>query len=146
MTTRYNQLLKTTFTVLLMGTVLFFSSCEKDEPTPTCGTPITWKLVEVLADPGDGSGTFQPVNSQKRLAFSDDGTVRANSGMCSMQNEPTPGNQGTFSVVGNYDSTSSLITPNCPALSYTLSYTINGNELIIIYPCIEACQERYIKL
>lgn len=146
MTTRYNQLFKTTFTVLLMGAAIFLSSCEKDEPMQTCGTPTTWKLVEVLADPGDGSGTFQPVNSQKKLAFSDDGTVRANSDMCSMQNEPTPGNQGVFSVVANYDSSNSIISPNCPALSYTLTYTINGNELIINYPCIEACQERYIKL
>ena len=39
----------------------------------------TWRLIEVRADPGDGSGTFQPVISSKTVTFETNGTMRLTS-------------------------------------------------------------------
>ena len=52
--------------------ILFFAigaslqACTEEE---TDDLRNKWKLIEVLADPGDGSGTFQPVESDKTISF-----------------------------------------------------------------------------
>jgi len=63
--------------LLFLSGVLF--SCHKNDeelaPTSLAGT---WKLTEVLADIGDGKGTFQPVSSNKNLVFVSDNKVTSN--------------------------------------------------------------------
>jgi len=50
-------------------TYLLFVSCD-NYSDPVIETPEllgTWRLIEVLADPGNGSGTFNPVDSDITL-------------------------------------------------------------------------------
>ena len=57
--------------------ILTVISCSKnDDDTSSNLLKGTWKLTEVLADPGDGSGTFNLVNSNKNLIFSQSKSLR----------------------------------------------------------------------
>lgn len=117
--------------------VVLFSSCKKEED----GNPDlqhSWKLIAVLADPGDGSGTFQAVSSDKTVSFFLDGTVSSNGSICTMGTEVGTGSTGTYSVA---DST--INVDGCPVAHFPLTFEMQGANLILNYPCIEACREKY---
>lgn len=64
---------KTVLLVLVVGLL----TCDATDPLDNYHiTKLEgmWQLTAVLADPGDGSGTYQPVSSQKTLTFCMDGT------------------------------------------------------------------------
>jgi len=98
-----------------------------------------WKRIESLADPGDGSGTYQPVNGNYYIDFLTDKTFIANEAICyedQIINQPSS---------GAYDSASlTLSFINCPSMIFT--YEISGNNLFIYPPCIEGCGLKYIKI
>jgi hypothetical protein len=77
--------------LFLLLTIGLLASCAKDEENPTNNpeTEITgtWKLVEVYLDPGDGSGDFEPVQSEKTVTFHGDGTVTSNGDLCTLSLE-----------------------------------------------------------
>ena len=59
-----------------------------------------FQLVEVLYDPGDGSGVFQPVESLKKIIFFDDDTFKVEHGdFCSFQEGPNLESTGTIDFV-----------------------------------------------
>jgi hypothetical protein len=99
-----------------------------------------WKLIEVLADPGDGSGTFHSVSSGKIIEFHSDGTVTSNGSICDMSIESDLPSTGTYSLA---DST--LNSANCAHSVLKIKFGIIGSTLIINYPCDEACSAKYIK-
>ncbi|WP_417612368.1 hypothetical protein [Owenweeksia hongkongensis] len=120
--------------LLILGTI---ASCSKDDDKQTeTATGDTYKLIEVLADPGDGSGTFQPVSSNKTIEFKTNGTVVSNGKLCDMSISSNSGTTGTYSFT---DST--ITSANCSKLPFE----ITGNHLIIFYPCIEPCQGKFEK-
>lgn len=122
--------------ILLFTTItLFFSSCEKEEEPELINS---WKLIEVLADPGDGSGTFQPVTSDKVVSFYTDGTVTSNASICTMQTQAGTPSTGTYSTV---DST--ITVDDCVINGFSLTFEVSGVNLILNYPCIERCSEKY---
>jgi heat shock protein HslJ len=98
----------------------------------------TWRLIEVLADPGDGSGTFQPVISSKTVTFETNGTVRCLGNLCNLSIASSPQTTGTYSR-----NTRSITTSNCNQLQ--LTYEITADELIINYPFIETCKSKYVR-
>ncbi|WP_236581821.1 hypothetical protein [Sphingobacterium spiritivorum] len=57
-------------------------ACKKDSSKGSENIGITgrWKLVEVYADPGDGSGKYRAVDSKKLLTFKANGTVEVQNG------------------------------------------------------------------
>ena len=97
-----------------------------------------WALIEILADPGDGSGQFQPVSSDKTVEFFQDGTVTSNGSICTMGTESTSGSSGTYSEV---DMTIDVV--DCTGGHIPLSYEMDGSFLILNYACIEPCREKY---
>lgn len=113
-----------------------FSSCKKDEENS--GLVNTWKLIEVLADPGDGSGTFQPVSSDKTVSFYEDGSVVSNGQMCSMGIAVDNGSSGTYS-----ESEMAITPENCGFAAYVIYYEFENSNLILNHPCFEACREKY---
>ncbi len=122
------------FTILLG--ILIISSCTKKD-SELIGQ---WKLVEILADPGDGSGTFHKVSSEKYLAFHADGTITSNGSVCHMSIESDTPSAGTYSLA---DST---ITPSdCPELPFKIRFEKVGSSLIVSYPCIEPCRAKFRK-
>jgi len=98
-----------------------------------------WKLIETLADPGDGSGVFQQIDSNKTIEFFNDNTFTSNGVLCFMSNETT-------SSTGTYLETESQIFPSdCNNSELSLTYEITSSDLIISYFCIEPCKEKYEK-
>ena len=53
--------------------------------------------MEQLVDPGDGSGIFMPINSNRIFEFFSDGTVTVNGILCYISSEVGQQNSGTFS-------------------------------------------------
>jgi hypothetical protein len=90
-----------------------------------------------LFDPGDGSGTFQSVNSNKTLIFDTTGNVTSNGLICDMSIGTSANSIGTYS-----EANSTINSTNCTNL--TLNYELNADTLIIIYPYIEPCKAKYI--
>jgi hypothetical protein len=97
-----------------------------------------WKLVERLMDPGDGSGTFQAVSSDKTIEFFNNGTFKSNGTIC------VPGDPGTDQPsAGTFDvNTGEIIVNDCQ--SRPVHFRIEGHYLILSFLCIEPCSEKYI--
>ncbi len=128
--------------LIVSGLFLLGSSCKKNECTSSNGIVGEWELIEELIDPGNGSATFQPVSSNKKIKFCDDGTFEANGEMCTMANQSSSTYEGTYNTSTNTFSPNSCFT--MMPLSY--GYSVNGNTLILSYQCIEGCQQKYSRI
>jgi len=127
--------------ILLFFSFVLISSCSStsEEVTVDQSELGTWRLIEVLTDPGDGSGTFQPVVSSKTVTFETNGTVRCLGNLCNLSIASSPQTTGTYSR-----NTRSITTSNCNQLQ--LTYEITADELIINYPFIETCKSKYVRI
>ncbi|MDC6350930.1 hypothetical protein PP178_05155 [Zeaxanthinibacter sp. PT1] len=101
----------------------------------------TWQLRAVLADPGDGSGEYEPVRSNKTIEFFEDGTFVTNVSFCDGSRESGEGFSGTYDP-----GTSKLVPDGCAYTGSMPTYSFEGNKLIIHLPCIEPCGEKYEKI
>ncbi len=122
---------------ILLG---MMSSCTKNEAdTKPSALAGKWKLSHILADPGDGSGTFIQVESDKLLSFSDNGNFTSNGSICNLSVELNASTTGTYS-----ENNSTLHTIDCPETE--IKFEINNNTLNLVYPCIEPCIAKYTKI
>ncbi|MDD3788879.1 MAG: hypothetical protein PHO94_09315 [Petrimonas sp.] len=87
--------MKKILVLLIFCGVLF--SCDKSDDTENTELIGKWKLTEVLADPGDGSGTFHKVSSNKTIEFQPNGAITSNGSICEMLGETTIPSSGTYS-------------------------------------------------
>ena len=126
--------MKKSLVILLFLSLLI--SCKKNDRSSVTGT---WELKEVLMDPGNGSGVFNVVSSDKNLVFHTNGNVTSNGIICDMSIESNTSTSGTYSEI---DST--IISSTCQNL--IIKYELNGDTLFLIYPCFEACKAKYIKM
>lgn len=129
--------------ILMITAIIGLASCNDDDNTPGAEPELVnqWSLIEQLVDPGDGSGTFQPVESNKVIEFFSDGTVRSNSTLCFM--DPDGTNQ-TFT--GTYDPDEMTINPDdCSDDDFLrLTYEQDGGILYLYYLCIEPCGQKFV--
>ncbi len=133
--------------LLLLILLTIISACNNDDDTiqtevSNNSNPIVgqWKLTEQLLDPGDGSGTFMAVTSNKTIAFYMDGSVISNGNLCTPSTNTIIGTVGTFNE-------NQFITSSACATSLGIEYELlTDTSLLITYPCIETCQEKYIKI
>jgi hypothetical protein len=123
--------MKKSLVILLFLSLLI--SCKKKERDSLTGT---WELKEVLMDPGNGSGVFTAVSSDKNLVFHTNGNVNSNGIICDMSIESNTSTSGTYS-----ENDSTIISATCQNL--IIKYELNGDTLILIYPCFEACKAKY---
>ena len=126
--------MKISFAILVI--LSLFTSCKKKERDSLTGT---WELKEVLLDPGNGSGVFTAVSSDKNLVFHTNGNVNSNGIICDMSIESNTSTSGTYS-----ENDSTIISATCQNL--IIKYELSGDTLILIYPCFEACKAKYIKV
>lgn len=117
--------------ILIVGIFLNTSCSKKDVSERTLVNK--WHLIEYLADPGDGRGVFQKIESDAIIEFFDDNTVRYSQNFCNEGNLP---NSATYSANEN------RIYPDCNPDIF-LSYKIEKDLLIIHYNCIEECAEKF---
>ncbi len=101
----------------------------------------SWKLTGIYLDPGDGSGTFEDVTSERTINFNADGTFTSNGILCDLTVSSNVSVSGTYST-----SNTTIDVSACSFVPLELNYTIENALLIINYQCIEACQARYEKL
>lgn len=127
-------------TFVILG---IFSACSSDDDSNSnIDTELigNWKLIELLADGGGGSETFNSVESDKIITFNGNGTINSNGRLCDMSigaNNPT---SGTYSI-----SELTFKSSDCTNPDYNYEFEKNGNILIINYPCFEPCRAKYIK-
>ena len=123
--------MKISFAILVI--LSLFTSCKKKDGGSLTGT---WELKEVLMDPGNGSGVFTAVSSDKNLVFNTNGNVNSNGIICDMSIESNTSTSGTYS-----ENDSTIISATCQNL--IIKYELSGDTLILIYPCFEACKAKY---
>lgn len=100
-----------------------------------------WTLIEIYSDPGDGSGSFSAVNSQKMVTFSSDNSITSNGVLCDISLDVTTPTTGVFS-----EETMTFNTEACGSLDLNYQFEIEGNTLIIYPFCIEGCGAKYRKI
>jgi hypothetical protein len=125
--------------ITLLAAIAITIACNRNDDNRDTTIEGNWKLVEILADPGDGSGTFQAVESAKVITFSGNGTVASNGNICDMTTDAASPSNGIYSAAEN------VIIPDCDTIE-SLVYTIQGNHLIINYPCFEPCRAKYVRV
>lgn len=140
---------KLLFTVVLV----FIFSCTSDDSKPSEEKNLLgkWKLIEQLADPGDGSGTFLPIESNRTIEFFSDGTVQINGILCYMSSEVGDKESGTYNLItdSNTDAENvGVILPNtCNSRSAKVYFDLPLNgDLILWYLCIEGCGQKFEKI
>jgi hypothetical protein len=111
-------------------------SCSRNDDNTEPELIGKYQLIEILADPGDGSGTFQSVSSDKTISFYNDSTVTSNGELCLMSIESNSPTSGSYSSAD-----SSINSGNC-----MLTFELIEEELILTYQCIEACRAKFLKL
>ena len=120
---------------------LLVLSCSSDD-LDTSNVVGTWKLAQVLADPGDGSGTFVNVESNKTIIFLSDGTFSSNGNLCFFGSLTTVTTEGVFSAEDEV-----IYPTTCENFARIgLNYKIENGALTVYYQCIEACAEKYKKI
>jgi hypothetical protein len=130
--------MKTIFTILA---VISLVSCDLrdsdgDEFVVENNLLGSWQLIEVLVDPGDGSGVYNPVISEQVITFLTNDVVNSNTPFCNLFGEKE---KDIYS--GIYDKDIGEITPDgCDDLpNFKLLFEISGSHLIIRPLCIEPC-------
>jgi len=132
------------FNILLLpfALILIFTSCKKEEEQePIADLVGNWELIEMLADPGDGSGVFEPVVSDRQLSFFADGNLDCVGNLC----EFSFFSSGPITT-GKYSISTTLITDMSCDENYQIAFEVTSDTLILRYPCIEPCQAKYLKL
>jgi hypothetical protein len=131
--------MKTTFFLsLLLFTLL---SCEKELIPLQGDLGGVWHLKEVLTDPGDGSGRFFKVTSDKTIQFFEDHTVTSNGNLCDLSIESTVTSTAKYSLVD-----SSFTSKNCNYTGRNVLFRLQSSDTMLVYiPCFEPCVSKYVK-
>ncbi|MEW7279317.1 lipocalin family protein [Aquimarina sp. 2201CG1-2-11] len=128
---------------LLCSLIGVLYSCKNDDnntETPNTDLIGNWRLIETLIDPGDGSGTFTAVESDKIITFHEDGKITSNGSLCDVSIETNTPTSGTYSKT---DAT--FNSKDCHNGDHTYNFKHEGLTLIVEFPCFEPCKEKYTK-
>ncbi|WP_293913988.1 MULTISPECIES: lipocalin family protein [unclassified Sphingobacterium] len=134
---------------------LLLMACKKDSSKGSENIGITgrWKLVEVYADPGDGSGKYGAVDSKKQLTFKANGTVEVQNGdLCTVSINSDNNATSTYKILDKSETSGNknrLVIFSCAVMENApseLTFEIKGDILTISYLCFEGCGERYKRI
>jgi len=110
----------------------------------------TWILIEQYADPGDGSGDYQKVESDKTIRFFENGTYTSNGSLCFMGVESNKKESGVYEIndadLSKFSSENFLVPEECTFEETKVFIHLEGDKLILSYLCIEGCGQKYRKL
>lgn len=129
---------------LLSLSLVLLSCRETSEPIDTSDLVGQWQLAEQYFDPGDGSGTFSPIASDKRIEFFDNGIYSSNGQLCTMSPDSDQPSSGIIIPADG-----KLKSDNCGVNSdrdVLVSYKIEDDFLELSYSCYEGCRQRYKKI
>ena len=115
---------------------------DKDEFEVSSDIVGKWKLIEVYADPGDGSGKFRPLKSDKVLDFSKNGNFRVvNGDICNINMQSKGSGMSTYTIDSTEIKDHYRLKINHCNLEFSC-YVVD-DVLTIYYSCIEGCGERF---
>jgi hypothetical protein len=123
----------------LILTFLFGLAGFTNAQTIDTGFVGEWKLIETLNNPGDGSGTFYRVNSEKTLRIKLNGQIESNGNLCRLSTKTENSSSGQLIKLSN-----EMIFNSCET-KLKIIYKLKGDNLIVYYPCKEGCAEKYKK-
>ena len=126
--------------IVLFTTTILFACSNSDDINTKVELVGNWRLIEVLADPGDGSGTFATVQSNKMITFEPDGVITSNGNLCDMSISSNMQTSGTYSKTNL-----TFKSDDCQNPNHDFTFEQNSNIIIINYPCIEPCMAKYKK-
>ncbi|TBN06746.1 hypothetical protein EYD45_02355 [Hyunsoonleella flava] len=141
--------------ILYFTIIILLFNCASDDGKPNEETQLLgkWQVIEHLLDPGDGSGTFKPVTSQRVIEFFLDGSVKVNGNLCFLTTEIGEKQTGTYEITSNPNADTTFdgeIIPDdddCNSEFYKIYFDISADgHLILWYPCIEPCGEKFKKV
>ncbi|MDY7395411.1 hypothetical protein UMM65_09175 [Aureibaculum sp. 2210JD6-5] len=123
--------------------LLILLSCTKEQDVFLKNPELIgkWKLIEQLADPGDGSGTFMPVESYRTVEFFKNGKVVSNGSLCDFSSSSDNYSEGIFNDVKQ-----TIRTTSCENEGSEIIYELKNSELIFYYLCIEGCAQKFEKI
>ena len=127
--------------VIITLSFLILLSCNRNDDNVPVELLAKWLLIEQYADPGDGSGDFVSVSSSKTIEFYANRTVISNGSLCIMDINSDEESTGTYN-----DSENSITPEGCRFTGFGISYEIEVRYLIVNYPCIEACRQKFRKI
>lgn len=133
---------KTLFIICLIG---MLSSCSSHEDNIDPNLIGIWKLSEVNNDPGDGSGVFLKVSSDKTLSFKEHKIITSNGSLCENTITSDTPSKGTFELNENSSLSGKIKSPDCNRPLSEVSFEIKESVLYVYYSCIEGCKAKYIK-
>ncbi|KAB1160498.1 hypothetical protein F7018_01075 [Tenacibaculum aiptasiae] len=125
--------------VLILTTIGILFSCDNDhELNSNVELVGNWKLIEVLADPGNGSGTFKAVESNKTIEFKANGTITTNGSLCNPYSKEII-SSGTYS--------NNTITTNCQNSNIaTIGFELKRQFLILSFISNEGYYQKFEKI
>lgn len=134
--------------LLILITTLLFNCTSKDirpviENEELLGK---WELIEQLVDPGDGSGIFTPIVSERVVEFFGNGRVTVNGLLCYMSSVVDGQNSGNFSEIDSEHYDGEIIPIGCDYSETKIYYVIEDSNLILWYLCIEGCGQKFKKI
>ncbi|GGM90784.1 hypothetical protein GCM10010967_24810 [Dyadobacter beijingensis] len=144
--------MKTTRLLLALLLCWTITACQNDtaEPLDSNGRRAAkennglvgkWKIVEYLADPGDGSGKYQAVTGESGhiIEFKENGEFVETKGLAQSS---TPMFNAYKVLEGNKIE---MIPIDKNAPSHTWYYSeLSAGKLTLGYGCIEACSGKYV--
>lgn len=127
--------------ILFLMLIGLFLSCSNDDQKISESKLIgSWKLVEVLADPGDGKGTFRPVESNKTIQFQENGTITTNSSLCDPYSNE-------IKTTGSYSLTKKTITTECQNSNIgTIFFELKNQYLILNFISNEGYSQKFQRI
>ena len=135
-------------------TILFFACSDSDDTITLADNPElsgTWLLVEQNLDPGDGTGYFKKVDSDKTIQFLADGIFRSKGELCELNAASGPETFGKFIINDTltkekYPFENYLLQDGCDFENYRIGIHLDGSSLILTYLCFEGCSQKFRKL
>ena len=115
--------------------ICYSGTCDREDLITDNEFVGTWKLTEILADPGNGKGVFIQTNSDKQITFTNELTIESNASLCGFSQSDGESYSATYSI-----ELRQINALNCPA---AVSFELIDDELILSYICIEPCREKY---
>ena len=122
--------------------LLILGGCDTSSNDPLDPESLygSWELIEVLIDPGDGSGEYNPVDTGETITLKRDGTYESNWDPCASGEVPGNSFEGTFTATSQ-----TRFELDCDGALQPVLGTLEDGLLAISYGCIEPCLYRFLK-
>ena len=125
--------------ILFLSLICFLATaCNKNSDSDLTGE---WKLIEQLMDPGDGSGEYLSIDSDKTIVFKSNGEFTCNGDICSINGESEISSYGII----NADENTITGTGCMSEALFDIGYSFSAGDLILSFPCFEGCLQKFEK-